>query len=739
MLTIYNPGEHYSRVIDPTKKYSVVFEVKSPFEERFLEESGLCKLIASIHYLYSMELEDSKKSPPVGDLRRGWKRVQKELCAFTTGVQRLLYLGTSSGMSVLVPGLEASLDDAHGTLFQLGVGAVQTKIVIPTFDVKSWFTMEHLRPFMERDVQRLLKLTRPDAPLTYHTEIPDHLGSKVVIDLETTIEEDPAYYGKITAFGIQWSDTDRAILYEPEDIKAAVNQVTHEMNQGTLKEVWGQNFQYDLGFVTPEFRTAVLGKMRDTNIRARARGDKRAGLKHLANLYTARPGCYAWFKPGTEFRYEDPAYITEDLESTWRLSKLFEKDGDRLVVQIMERAAVMCAEQSYEGSQIDMSKLDTLLEDSKKALTALEITIHEKYGVNPGQTDELIKVLESQGYKFTKKTKTGKDSLTAEVLLEHGLEDLYDWRQVQKFDSAFIGKMRLMIRPNGRLPHYQSMMAADTGRSSCKYFNYQQMPRKGPGKSLLISRFKGGVIAQVDLSQAELRVAAYLSGDSKFAAVLMMKDAHRYNASLAFGVPFDEVTDEQRSAAKTVVFRLIYGGRPVTAAHKRVAEYLKREFPVLMAWIDRCGKQAMRDNKVTDPFGKTRNLLDVLSYRGRWGVARAGINSPVQGVASHCAIYLMLRIWEMFKEYGAYSKALIGIHDSTVIDVHPDEVDLVEWIVGQAYRDLYVLIRGMFPLAKTLPLTGDYQLGTGSWADTKKAPVIVMSTHAEETELMWPF
>lgn len=733
MLLIYNSGEYFSEVYDPSLKYSVIFEQFEGREERFLRESGLWDKIASIHFLYPMEPE--KKQAPVGELRRGWKRVQKELSAFTTGVQRLLYLGTSSGLSVLVPGLEVSLDDAHGTLFNLAVGDAQTKIVIPTFDVKSWFELEHTRPWQERDIQRLLKLTRPDEPLPYATEMPVNLGSKVVIDLETTIELDPAYYGKVTAFGIQWSETDRAIITGEHEVKSAIAQVTAELMRGTLKEVWGQNFQYDMGFMGADFRSVALGKVKDTNIRARARGDKRAGLKHLANLYTARPGCYAWFKPGTEFRYEDPAYITEDLESTWRLSKLFDKDGERLVVQIMERAIVMCADQSAEGSQIDMTRLDTLLEDSQKTLHALELTIKSKYGVNPGQVDELIKVLESQGYKFTKKTKTGKDSLTADVLLEHGLEDLYDWRQVQKFDSAFIGKMRTMIRPNGRLPHYQSMMAADTGRSTCKYFNYQQMPRKGPGKSLLISRYKGGKIAQVDLSQAELRIAAYLSGDSKFAAVLMLKDAHRYNASLAFNVPFDEVTDEQRNAAKTVVFRLIYGGQPVTEAHKRVAAYLKQEFPVLMAWIESSGKLAMKHNSVTDPFGKTRNLLDILSYRGRWGVRRAGINSPVQGVASHCAIYLMLRIWEMLGDNMALSKVLIGIHDSTVIDVHPDEEQLVEGIVGQAFRDLYCLIKPMFPLAKTLPLTGDYQLavgGTHSWADTKKAPVVIMSTHSQQ-------
>lgn len=735
MLQIYNTGEYHSEVYDPTKKYAIVFEVFDGREQQFLEEAGLWKQVASLHYLYPMELENSKTKPPVGELRKGWKRVRKEIAACTTGVQRVLFVGTSSGLSVLVPGLEASLDDAHGTLFQLDVAPAQTVIVIPTFGVKEWFTLAHTRPYQERDIARLQKLTRPDAPLPYDTEMPASLGPKAVIDLETTIELDPSYYGKITAFGIQWSETDRAIITGEDQIKEAIAQVTRELMTGSLKEVWGQNFQYDMGFMGAGFRSYALGKVKDTNIRARARGDKRAGLKHLANLYTARPGCYAWFKPGTEFRYEDPAYITEDLESTWRLSNFFAPDGDRIVVQIMERAIVMCAEQSAEGSQIDMQKLETLLEDSRAALTPLELQITQKYGVNPGQVDELVKALEGMGYKFTKKTKTGKDSLTAEVLLEHGLDDLYDWRQLQKFDSAFIGKMRLMIRPNGRLPHYQSMMAADTGRSTCKYFNYQQMPRKGPGKSLLISRYKGGKIAQVDLSQAELRVAAYLSGDSKFAAVLMLKDAHRYNASLAFDVPFDEVTDEQRNAAKTVVFRLIYGGQPVTEAHKRVAAYLKREFPVLMAWIEKSGKQAMKDNRVTDTFGKTRNLLDILDYRGRWGVRRAGINSPVQGVASHCAIYLMLRIWEMLHEAGAYSKALIGIHDSTVIDVHPDEEQLVEDIVGQAFRDLYCLIKPMFPLAKTLPLTGDYQLavgGTHSWADTKKAPVVLMSTHSQQ-------
>jgi DNA polymerase-1 len=258
-----------------------------------------------------------------------------------------------------------------------------------------------------------------------------------------------------------------------------------------------------------------------------------------------------------------------------------------------------------------------------------------------------------------------------------------------------------------------------------KDFNFQQVPKKGPSKKLIVSRFESGQILQVDLSQAELRIAAYLSNDHEFAAALMRGDMHRENAARAFGVEEAEVTDDQRFQAKAVIFRTIYGGRPITDGQKRVYAYAERAFPDLFKWMKRMQNSSITNKSVTDPYGKTRNLNAVFDYRGKWAVGRAGINSPVQGVASHTALEITLYAWNSARY--ALSKVLFGVHDSTIADVHPDETEFMINVFKQSFLNLACTPIGKFELFSTLPLTGDLQIGV-NWAALKTAPVIKCSS-----------
>ena len=745
MITVDNGGSYPTVIINPDLPYAVVFN-SAPMDssltgqkvQEFLKEAGLWGQVASIHALYP-EAVTGKETTPTADLRKGWSRVKLEISVLLPGVKRVLLLTDSKAARVLVPELEADMVAVHGTLLTRNVDAARSVIIVPTFEFEDW-QMNHIRPWMERDVARLKKLTKPLFPLEYGTHVPmwlcsDEVMDRVVLDLETT-GLDP-YKDHITDVGLQWGDDQRCIL-TGNNIAQAVSLLTEKLDKGQIKDLYLHNGQFDIGFMGEPFRAAAYGYIRDNLIRGKARGDLRVSLKHLGNLYTARPGNYAWLVEGEQFDFRAPAYICEDLEVTWRLSKLFEKDGQRLIVQHMEKSIVVAAEQSHQASKIDLEQLDTLVEDTKGTLDPLTVELTQKYGCPPSQTEELTKKLRAMGYPLSRKTKTGKDSLTAEVLMELGLDDLLEWRKLSKLDSSFVAKIKALLRTGGYLSHRQTMMGAETGRSTMSDFNWQQLPRKGPGKALLISRFDGGCIAQNDLSQAELRVAAYLSGDVKFAKVLMLKDAHRYNASLAFEVDYDLVTDDQRSDAKTVVFRLVYGGRPITEGHKRVYEYLKREFPVLMNWIYRTQQQAIEDLSITDDWGKTRNLKAVLDWRGKWGVGRAGVNSPVQGIASHCALFITRRTWELLKEYGAYSLVLFGVHDSTLADVHPQEKDLYQWATEKSFSDLGKLIQPMYKLAEVLPLVGELQFGK-NWADTKNGDKIICSTHSNPGDCQWPF
>lgn len=75
-------------------------------------------------------------------------------------------------------------------------------------------------------------------------------------------------------------------------------------------------------------------------------------------------------------------------------------------------------------------------------------------------------------------------------------------------------------------------------------------------KSLFSSRYgKDGVILQIDYSQLELRILGVVTGEPELMKLYKDgADLHKEVASTAFGVPIEEVTKDQRTAAKKIQF-----------------------------------------------------------------------------------------------------------------------------------------------------------------------------------------
>lgn len=659
------------------------------------------------------------KAPTVKELRKGWERVKTHISVFGPNVKRVLLMGDTSALRVAVPvlnmkqehGTRPDIQDSHGTVFTL-----------PEFElVPTWqlcdYDLKHMKQWMERDRLRFEKLTKPDKPLPYLTYIPNTFaGQTVVVDLETSGLD--ASTDHITSFGVQWSDTERAIVRDSAVFDFVKSTITGAAN------IVFHNGAFDLGFLGESFRQSTYGRVRDTLIRARARGELVGGLKHLGNVHTARPGNYAWVSDEAH-SFDDPEYICEDLDVTWRLYKLWEKTTP--VIELMERATTMVSCQTAKGTAVDKAKLETLAEDGAFQVVQLRGQLTEKYGVEPGQTDALTSRLRELGYPLSRQTKTGKDALTAEVLEEHGLIDILEYRKALKLDSAFVGKILAMLRPDGTLPHHQSLLGARTGRTTMKDFNHQQLPKKGPGKKLIVSRWAGGKIWNCDLKSAEVFTSCYITLDPKLALALQGPDMHRANAARGFQIDAADVSDDQRFQAKSLIFRSIFGGGPQNPTQERVHKYMISEFKMLFQWIERQKKQGQNELRVVDVLGKVTNMLDKFDYAGKWACGRLGINAPVQGTSSHIAIAITLRVWELFRECKLQSLVLFGVHDSFVCDIHPAEQQSALAAILRAFQDVGTWLAAFLPMIKELPLLGELQSGD-SWADTKESPVTICST-----------
>lgn len=93
-----------------------------------------------------------------------------------------------------------------------------------------------------------------------------------------------------------------------------------------------------------------------------------------------------------------------------------------------------------------------------------------------------------------------------------------------------------------------------------KGVQFQNMPRVY--KKLVSARREGWKIGEADGAQIEFRVAAFCGQDKVACQEIVNRfDIHLFTASKLKDVAIEEVTDEQRTAAKKETFKPIYGGR----------------------------------------------------------------------------------------------------------------------------------------------------------------------------------
>ena len=142
----------------------------------------------------------------------------------------------------------------------------------------------------------------------------------------------------------------------------------------------------------------------------------------------------------------------------------------------------------------------------------------------------------------------------------------------------------------GRIHTRFDQAVAATGRLSSSDPNLQNIPiRTELGRAIRAAFVAppGHVILSADYSQIELRVLAHLAQDPELIdAFTTGGDVHARTAALVLGKPQDQVTADERRAAKTINFGVIYGmgdsalakqlGIPREQAARFIAAYFER-------------------------------------------------------------------------------------------------------------------------------------------------------------------
>jgi len=420
-------------------------------------------------------------------------------------------------------------------------------------------------------------------------------------------------------------------------------------------------------------------------------------------------------------------------------------------------------EMEHSGCAVDLSANLDLDARYQTKLQTLRAEISETLGpINPNSPGQLAgallatiptlnltkrKLMRIVGTNEDLEVSTERRVLEREASKHEILGKILEYRRYRVRHSTFIAKLRerhFVEHSGGTYLHPNfNTSRVETYRLSSSSPNGQNIPRvddAGPEYSIkrqFISRFDGGWILEGDLSQAEIRFAAWVSGDPVLQASVEAGDVHTTMASRIFRRPEVDVTPEERQYTKSLTFLILYQGGSYALSQtlgitkpeaQKLIDDFYRAYPVLRGYVNDTFSRVQETLEVETPFGFRRRF----SRPYRWThpkydgpskeaarIYRQAFNTIIQNGAAcltYCAmIYLHNRLCE-----GNYrSKIILQVHDSIVLDIHPEERAIIISIVEEAMTTGAVATAKEYGVVFDVPLKCDLKIGP-NWAETQE-------------------
>ena len=298
------------------------------------------------------------------------------------------------------------------------------------------------------------------------------------------------------------------------------------------------------------------------------------------------------------------------------------------------------------------------------------------------------------------------------------LEDIKRLSAVSTYLSSFVDGISNYTKEDGFLHVGLTQHITATGRFSGRNPNMQNMPRGGtfPVKRVFVSRWQGGYILEADFAQLEFRVAAYLSQDkTAMNEIATGFDVHSYTAK----VITDAGQQTSRQVAKGHTFAPLFGASGYGRSKAEAAYYkhFNEKYKGIAKWHKKLGDEALRHRKITTPSGRQYAFPDVeRRVNGQPSHFTMIKNYPVQGFATGDIVPVVLL--ELDERLKPLKSCLVNtVHDSTVIDVHPNEKDYVIQIITDMNNDLDLIIEEAYNVKMNVPMLLEAKIGS-NWLDT---------------------
>lgn len=472
-------------------------------------------------------------------------------------------------------------------------------------------------------------------------------------------------------------------------------------------------------------------------------------LEYLALKYTSMP---PWKKTINLSDMEKlHTYLCKDVDATWRIREqellLLTEKQKWLMQTIIIPLGHELMEMEYAGIKVNTKAMDDLREylesrinEEKNPLQAMPevqaFQMAENVTLNVDSPEHLGKVMEFYlKLPCIKRTASKQQYATGDDVLETYkdvpfVKHVQKIRKLSKLYGTYCKGMQEHVRKDGRIHTHFSIPGTVTGRLASSDPNLQNIPREDTAAKVLkdgkmVKRVfgcdEGYCLLQMDLSQNELRVLAYKSGDKALTQIFLDgRDAHTATAAIVEGIDEKLVNKAQRTAAKKINFGVPYGMHENTLIEQFIAagnthqaaknfyEGHKRIFNGVWAWIAAEHNFIREHGYQETNFGRRRHYAWIDDR-----ALRQGQNCPIQSEAGDFCEICIIKTGQAIRKFKLDAKILLTVHDSIVCQVRLEQMwdlaDMMDHIVKSIQFDFMGPIR----------LKADFECGF-NWGDMKK-------------------
>jgi DNA polymerase I len=378
------------------------------------------------------------------------------------------------------------------------------------------------------------------------------------------------------------------------------------------------------------------------------------------------------------------------------------------------------------GISLDQLSLTNLGQEITKRTTACVAEIQKllKANINLSSPSQVGNILVAQFKVPLPKTPSGQYATGEQVLQQFQndfpiIQHILQYRELTKLQNTYVTGLLKKVGPDGKIHTTYNQSAVITGRLSSSNPNLQNIPATSDlGKQIkacFVAPPQRTLVA-FDYSQQELRILAHMSQDKTLIdAFNQGKDIHKVTASQIFKVSYDEVTQKQRSAAKTINFGIVYGmgsfglSQQLKISVEEASTFIDQfytTFPGIKQFFDQLLTQGRKQNYITTILGRRRFVFQegARSFIDH-NVRRELINFPIQGSAADFIKKSMVQINQHVLTKQENIAMLLQIHDELVFEMDQANQETMH----KTILDIHKIMSTIYQLA--VPMDVDIKIG----------------------------